>query len=749
MVDNIIVAEIGEKAFVFTLQVCCKSFVVKGIRVYFSMGIDLKLQSDGNHEGDELFTDTAGVELQNGGKAAVADCRESLEPYDSMEFESKEDAFKFYKEYAVSAGFSAIIKASRRSRISGKFIDAKFVCTRYGSKQATCSSGNSGHADVAVSIPAKKKRGRINRSWSKTDCKACMHVKRMQDGRWVISSFVRDHNHDLVCRDNVDALNDVGVRRKKVCMSLSRQLGRMQNTELHESTVSSSNGLRLWYQEGNAQVMLDYLSCKQDENPYFFYSMDLNRQQHLKNVLWVDAKFRIDYGNFGDVVLFDTMHQKNEFRLPFVPFIGMNNHFQFSLLGCAFVSEESKSTYVWLIRAWVSAMCGRAPKVILTDQDPALKEAIAEVLPGSRHCFCLWHILSKVQENLGYVIRRDENFINKFYKCILKSQTEAQFDKRWSKMVHRFDLGNDQWIQSLYDDRMRWVPTFMKDVILAGLSSTECLESVTSVLDKTLLRKTSLKEFLHQYSIMLQEKYEDEAKADFESWHRQPGLKSPSPYGKQLATVYTHAVFKKFQVEVLGVVACHPKLESNDGAITTFKVQDFEENQAYEVTWNENTCDACCTCLLFEYNGFLCRHVMIVLQISGVNSIPAKYILKRWTKDAKNREAMKQVDSTGSKNQHYNDICQQACKLGDEGSLCRETYNIARTALEEAFRKGQSVNSSLQPLFGASSPSNDVLHEFEKVTRGKFTSHTKKESIISKKEKVKFCLPVLVSDDSN
>ncbi|KAK4399544.1 protein FAR-RED ELONGATED HYPOCOTYL 3 [Sesamum angolense] len=201
---------------------------------------------------------------------------------------------------------------------------------------------------------------------------------------------------------------------------------------------------------------------------------------------------------------------------------------------------------------------------------------------------------------------------------------------------------------------------------------------------------------------MLQDKYEDEAKADFDTWHRQPGLKSPSPYGKQMAKIYTHAVFKKFQVEVLGVVACHPKLEGKDGPTTTFKVQDFEQNKVHKVMWNDKTADTSCTCRLFEYNGFLCRHVMIILQISGVNNIPAKYILKRWTKDAKRREAVK---------------------------------NIVFTALEEALRKCESINSSVQHVTGPSSPSNDRLHEFEEVTRGKFSGKTIKEGITSGKEK--------------
>ncbi|OMO92366.1 hypothetical protein COLO4_17638 [Corchorus olitorius] len=124
----------------------------------------------------------------------------NLEPHEGMEFESKEEAFTFYKEYANSVGFTTIIKASRRSRLSGKFIDAKFVCTRYGNDRESggVQTPEPVPADIVTAAPAKKKRGRVNRSWSKTDCKAGMHVKRRQDGRWVVCSFIKEHNHDTL-----------------------------------------------------------------------------------------------------------------------------------------------------------------------------------------------------------------------------------------------------------------------------------------------------------------------------------------------------------------------------------------------------------------------------------------------------------------------------------------------------------------------------------------------------------------------
>ncbi|KAM7505672.1 hypothetical protein LguiB_004576 [Lonicera macranthoides] len=679
------------------------------------------------------------------------DEHKNLVPHDGMEFESKEDAFSFYKEYAKFVGFATIIKASRRSRISGKFIDAKFVCTRYGSKRETGTPENLEPVPNADSLPVKKKRGRINRSWSKTDCKACMHVKRIQDGRWVIHNFSKEHNHEIypdhayyfrghrsidLGNNNVDALHAIRARTKKMYVTLSKQSGRTKKAANQKSCIVNVSEKHLALSEGDSKAMLDHFMYMQDENPNFFYAIDLNLEQRLRNVFWVDAKGRLDCESFGDVVFFDTTYIKSEYKLPFVPFIGVNNHFQFLLLGCALIADESNSTFAWVMRAWRRAMGGKAPKVILTDQDKAFKEAIAGVFPESRHCFCLWHILSKVQDKLGYVTRRHENFLTKFNKCVLKSGTSEWFEKRWWKMVDRFDLSNDLWIQSLYGDRKRWVPTYMRDIFLAGMSTAQRSESMNSIFDKCLQRKSTLREFLDQYKAILQEKYEEEAKADFETWHKQPGLKSPSPFGKQMVTIYTHAIFKKFQVEVLGVVACHPKKDNEDGATELFKVQDFEENQDFIVLWNEITSDISCSCRLFEYNGFLCRHGLIVLQMSGIHDIPSQYILKRWTKDAKNRQTNRQVDLIESRIQRYNDLCRRAFKLGDEGSLYQESYNIAFNALEEALRKCENVNNSIQSMLEPSLPIQG-LHDFEEVTtQGNCASKTNKMNSVSKKGRV-------------
>ncbi|XAR60398.1 hypothetical protein NMG60_11033753 [Bertholletia excelsa] len=608
------------------------------------------------------------------------------EPRDDMEFDSHEAAYAFYKEYAKSVGFGTAKLSSRRSRSSGEFIDAKFSCIRYGNKQ---------QSDDAINPRPSPKIG----------CKASMHVKRRPNKKWYIHSFVKEHNHELLPAQAhffrshriADPLkNDAKIRRKKILAAVSKQYGAYQYSGSLESYMRNQldKGRNLTLKEGDAQLLLEHFVHMQEENPRFFYFVDLNEEHRLRNVYWVDAKGMDDYTNFGDVVSFDTTYFMNKYKIPLVVFVGVNHHIQPTLLGCALIADDTVYTFLWLLQTWCLSMGGRAPRVILTDQNNALKVAIATVFPESRHCFSLWYIIEKIPRQLDYLSLWHDTFMEKFNKCIYRSWTEEQFEKRWWKMLEKFSFREDEWMQSLYEDRKLWVPTFMRDISFAGLSTASRAESLSSFLDKYLHGETCLRDFIQQYRVILEDRYEEEAKAEFDAWHETPELKSPSPFEKQMSLVYTHEIFKKFQVEVLGAAACHLKKEKEDETAITFAVKDFEDNQDFIVQWNESKLDIYCSCHLFEFNGYLCRHAIVVLQMSGVFSIPFKYILQRWTNAATSRHAIgERLDELQSKVRWYNDLCRRAIILGEEGSLSQESYDVAVRAIKEALKQCASVNN--------------------------------------------------------
>jgi hypothetical protein len=86
---------------------------------------------------------------------------------------------------------------------------------------------------------------------------------------------------------------------------------------------------------------------------------------------------------------FDMTYLTNKNSMPFAPFVGVNHYGQSTLFGVALISCEGTKNFVWLFQNWLNCMNYRAPIVIITDQDRAMKKAIARVFPGTRNRYCL------------------------------------------------------------------------------------------------------------------------------------------------------------------------------------------------------------------------------------------------------------------------------------------------------------------------------------------------------------------------
>lgn len=613
-------------------------------------------EDDGPSLSKEVNTERDGIGVEVNASDEKSANLSYYEPHEGLEFETKEAAYSFYREYARSVGFGITIKASRRSKKSGKFIDVKIACSRFGSKRKS-----------SMSVTP--------RSCPKTDCKASMHMKRRQDGKWYIYSVVKEHNHEICPNDFYSAISG----RYKKSGSINCQ----------------KKGLQLALDPEDVKLLLDTFILLQSETSDFFYAVDFDSEKRMRNVFWIDGKGRNDYGNFFDVVFFDTSCLKDNYKVPFLPVVGVNQHFQYILLGCALIGDESSSTLSWLMRTWLRAMGGQSPTVVITADDISVKEAVADVFPDSCHCFSLWLVLRKISQNLSHKVQQFPNLMSKFDKCIHQSRTDEEFQKRWHKMVDKFELGDDEWIRSLYDDRKKWVPTYMRGVFLGGLTTFQQSEIVSSFFDKYIHRDTTFKEFIDQYKLFLNHRCKAEDRDEFETRHQKPMLKSLSPFEKQMCTVYTPAIFKKFQAEVLGSFGCNLKKEAEDEMCILFRVNDLDGHDSFTVTLNKERPDVSCLCCSFEYRGFLCRHAMRVLQISGVSKIPSPYILKRWTIDAKISDIESTLSSRlNNRIQRLNDLCKLGVKLGEEGSLSGETYDIALFAIEEALKHCVDRNNS-------------------------------------------------------
>ncbi|KAL0425383.1 UNVERIFIED_CONTAM: protein FAR1-RELATED SEQUENCE 3 [Sesamum radiatum] len=263
----------------------------------------------------------------------------------------------------------------------------------------------------------------------------------------------------------------------------------------------------------DAQNLLTYFRKMQAENPGFYYAIQLDDENRLSNVFWADARSRTAYSHFGDAVVFDTMYRPNQFQVPFAPFTGMNNHGQMVLFGCALLLDESEASFAWVFKTWLSAMNDQPPVSITTDQDRAIKAAVHQVFPGTRHCICKWHILREGQE------------------------------------------------------RKQWAPVYFRDTFFAALSSNH---GVSSFFDGYVNQQTTIPMFFKQYERALENSLEREIEADYDTMCTTPVLKTPSPMEQQAANLYTKKVFAKFQEELVKLLYTLP-IKDGDGSCQMFE----------------------------------------------------------------------------------------------------------------------------------------------------------------------------------
>ncbi|XP_031287102.1 protein FAR-RED IMPAIRED RESPONSE 1-like [Pistacia vera] len=349
---------------------------------------------------------------------------------------------------------------------------------------------------------------------------------------------------------------------------------------------------------GDVYAIQKYFLKMQKDNANFFYMMDLDDEDRLQNVIWVDARSMAAFKEFGDVVTFDTTYLTNKYDMPFAAFVGVDHHGHSTLLGCGLISHEDTETFVWLFESWLACMWNCAPNAIITDQDKAMQNAIEIVFLGTRHRWCLWHIMKKLPEKLrGYSEYERIKFA--LQNAMYDSLTREEFKQRWTGFIDKYNLHNNEWLLGLYNERQRWVPSFVKDTFWA----------------------------------------EKEKEVDFRSWKSWIPCITGYPMEKQFQEAYTTTKFKEFQQELTAKLHCE---------ISSFRATESEieyivkevvmvgetcRSVPFVVCYDDRGCDVLCNCRLFEFRGIICRHAITVLLHKEIYHIPEKFILRRWRKN--------------------------------------------------------------------------------------------------------------------
>ncbi|PWA56260.1 protein FAR1-RELATED SEQUENCE 5 [Artemisia annua] len=150
----------------------------------------------------------------------------SVVPKEGSLFDSVEDVYKVYKNYAAEAGF--IVRRGHESKAGGIIVNKEFVCSKEGIKRVELKEFDSLKQDCD---DKKVKRKRYE---FRTNCKARLYVIKFGD-KYKVKTFVEDHNHGYFTAE------DKHLQKSHRSMSVSHQYFAIKASNLNIGPCMSFN----------------------------------------------------------------------------------------------------------------------------------------------------------------------------------------------------------------------------------------------------------------------------------------------------------------------------------------------------------------------------------------------------------------------------------------------------------------------------------------------------------------------------
>lgn len=294
----------------------------------------------------------------------------------------------------------------------------------------------------------------------------------------------------------------------------------------------------------------------------------------------------------------------------FVPFTGVDNHKRSVTFGAALMSKEDIESYQWVFDAFLRCM-GREPVSLITDQCPAMKQAIPAVFKNSMHRLCMWHIMKKITSKVGASMKKITEFIGKLNRVIWDDEiTAEEFEEGWWAVINEYDLSDNDWLNDMYAIRDTWIPAYFRDVKMSGfLRTTSRSESENSFFSQFLQPGDTLIECYNSFESAMDKQRNSNAKLNHESTIALPTLKTPLEIEKDAADVYTRAVFYDVQSEIKS--ACYDLMinsltQSDD--VKSLEVKDMgRQGRMYLVGCSD-------LCIYFCY--YVSSNVVLCIRLS-------------------------------------------------------------------------------------------------------------------------------------
>ncbi|XP_020242398.1 protein FAR1-RELATED SEQUENCE 5-like [Asparagus officinalis] len=131
-----------------------------------------------------------------------------------------------------------------------------------------------------------------------------------------------------------------------------------------------------------------------------------------------------------------------------------------------------------------------------------------------------------------------------------------------------------------------------------------------------------------------------------------------------------------------------------------------------------------CSCLLFEFKGIPCRHILAYLKLTNHSELPEQYILRRWCRNVKKRVVLRDGNIIGDNAtinfaSRFSELNCLANEMVEEGLSSNDAYELMREMMMDAINKVQrlklindeEIGQDVEGHYMNAECSQDIVHE--------------------------------------
>ncbi|GJT69287.1 FAR1-related sequence 5-like protein [Tanacetum coccineum] len=329
---------------------------------------------------------------------------------------------------------------------------------------------------------------------------------------------------------------------------------------VHSTTIDFKNLFRSvdgYIGDSDAQMLIHKMENRK-KHVYDFLFDYLVENAELTAIFWADEVSKYNYREFGYLVSFDATFKTNKYKMMFVPFTAIDNHRKCVMVVVGLLNNETTKSYIWLLKAFMKAF-GKAPSIVVTDQDGAMRNAIEAEFGGSKHRLCMWHITQKLPAKVCAKIYDETDFKEKLNKIVWNMYIgPEEFEYRWRKLMEEFKLENHKWLTNMFNIRSTWIPADFIDSLLRGLMRiTSRSKSENSFFSHFTNSGSTLINFMNCFETAMEKQRHVQERMNHKTIDTVPKLKTLLKIERHASNVYTRSLFELVQKQIfVGLFYC-------------------------------------------------------------------------------------------------------------------------------------------------------------------------------------------------